>query len=60
MLARAELSMDQAVAQVKRSTGGRVISSRRDQRGGKKVYVIRVLLPGGRVKDVVVNAGGGK
>lgn len=46
------MSLDQAVAQVQRQTGGRVLRAR--QQG--QVYVIKVLMPNGVVKTYTMRA----
>ena len=55
MLARGQLTLDQAVARVRAAFGGRVVAAT-PVRGG---YRIRVLLDGGRVKTVFVDAASG-
>ena len=53
----AELSLDQAVAQVRQQTGGKVVSARTVQKGDRRMHQIRVLTTNGRVKNINVDAG---
>lgn len=48
---RRGLDSDQAAARAQQATGGRVLGVR----GGDPVYRVKVLLPGGRVREVVVD-----
>jgi len=50
-----QITAQQAMAVVRRSTGGRVVSAMPTKDGGFKV---RVLLPNGRVKTVRVDSSG--
>jgi uncharacterized membrane protein YkoI len=49
-------SLDTAVAQVKRDTGGRILSAQTVNKGGKRVHRIKVLTPDNRVRIVNINA----
>lgn len=51
------LSLDQAVSQVRRDTGGRVLSAETVQRDGRPVHRIKVLTPENRVRVFYVDAG---
>ena len=50
------ISLEQAADQVRRETGGRVLSATPAEKGGKRGYSVRVLLDGKRVKKVFVDA----
>ncbi len=50
------ISLRQAVRKVRRLTGGRVLSAGMGEVGGNPVYRIKVLMPGGRVRVVLVDA----
>ncbi len=50
------LSLDQAVSQVRRDTGGRVLSAETVQRNGQRVHRIKVLTPENRVRVYYVDA----
>jgi len=52
LLARAGMSLDQAVNQVRRETGGRILSAKTVSENGRRVHRIKVLMPSGRVKIV--------
>lgn len=56
---RAGLSLDEAVARVRRDTGGRVLSAEAREDRGRTVYRIKVLLPNGSVRVVNVDAQSG-
>ena len=51
------MSLNQAVQQVQRDTGGRILSAETVDQGGRRVHRIKVLLPSGRVRVVTVDAG---
>lgn len=51
------MSLSEAVQQVQRDTGGRVLSAETVSQGGGRVHRIKVLLPSGRVRVVTVDAG---
>lgn len=53
------VSEDAAVAMVREMTGGKVIRCQQKMQGDKLVYVVRVMLPGGRVRDYTVDAATG-
>jgi len=58
LLARASgMSLDQAVNQVRRETGGRILSAKTVTENGRRVHRIKVLMPSGRVKIVRKPAG---
>jgi uncharacterized membrane protein YkoI len=50
-------SLSEAVQQVQRETGGRVLSADTVSQGGRSVHRIKVLLPSGHVRVVTVDAG---
>lgn len=50
-------SLNEAVQQVQRETGGRVLSADTVSQGGRSVHRIKVLLPSGHVRVVTVDAG---
>lgn len=52
-----QLSLNQAAAQVQQQTGGRVLAANTEQRKGRFVHRIRVLLPNGVVRTMSIDAG---
>jgi len=50
--------LDRAVSEVRRQTGGRVLSAGVDEGNGDRIR-IKVLMPNGRVRTVTVDAGAG-
>lgn len=56
---RAGISLDEAVARVRRDTGGRVLAAEAREDRGRTVYRIKVLLPNGSVRVVNVDAQSG-
>jgi len=52
----AGVSLNEAVQQVKRNTGGRVLSADTVHRNGRRVHRIKVLTPSGQVRIVSVDA----
>ena len=52
------VSQDDATAMARSQTGGRVLNVSEDDVDGRAVYRVKMLLPDGRVKVVVINAGG--
>ncbi len=50
--------LDRAVGEARRQTGGRVLSADVDEANADRIR-IKVLMPGGRVRTVTVDAGGG-
>lgn len=53
----AAVSLEQAVAQVRRDTGGRILAAQTVQENGRTVHVIKVLTPDRSVRTVRVPAG---
>lgn len=51
------MSLDQAVQRVRRETGGRVLAADTIDQAAGSVHRIKVLLPSGRVRVVIVDAG---
>lgn len=51
------VSLNEAVQQVQRDTGGRVLSAETVNQGGRSVHRIKVLMPSGQVRVVTVDAG---
>ncbi len=49
-------TLDQAVNQVKRNTGGKILSAKTVKRGAKRVHRIKVLTKDGKVRVVIVPA----
>jgi uncharacterized membrane protein YkoI len=49
-------SLDSAVNQVKRETGGKILSAQTVNQGGKRVHRIKVLTPDQRVRIININA----
>jgi len=54
------LSLDEAVARVRRDTGGRVLSAEARENRGRTTYRIKVLLRDGSVRVVNVDAQSGE
>lgn len=54
------LTLDEATRRVRRETQGRVLSVRTVSRGGVRIYVIKVLMPSGRVRIVRIDAASGQ
>lgn len=48
-------SLSQAVAQVRRQYGGRILSAETERRGNREVHVIKVLTKDNKVRTVRVN-----
>lgn len=57
LIASNGMSLDAAVRQVKQQTGGRILSAETITRDGKKMHRIKVLLPDGTVRVMMINAG---
>ena len=55
LAAQGTVSRDQAAATARSATGGRVLSVDSQQRRGRLVYRVKVLLQGGRVRVVNVD-----
>ncbi len=51
------VSLEQAVAQVKKQTGGRILSAETYKLQGQRIHRIKVLLPDGRIRVVKIKAG---
>ncbi|RLU03063.1 MAG: hypothetical protein D9N11_06020 [Ketobacter sp.] len=57
----AEISPSEAAAKVVQKTGGKVLRVTVEERDGREVYRVKVLLPEGRIKTVFVDKeSGGK
>lgn len=52
------VSLNQAVQQVQRETGGRVLSAETVNQGGRSVHRIKVLTPSGQVRVMTIDARG--
>jgi hypothetical protein len=52
------ITLEQAANEVRRQTGGRVLSATPSERGGQRGYEVRVLLEGKRVKSYFVDGQG--
>lgn len=55
-LAQTKISQGQAVTFARQATGGRVLDVQTQNRGGRVVYLVKVLMPDGRVHIVAVDA----
>lgn len=53
------LTLEQAVAQVRRETGGRILAAETVQENGRRVHRIKVLTPERSVRTVRVDAANG-
>ncbi len=60
LAAQGTISRDQAAATARSATGGRVLSVDSQQRRGRLVYRVKVLLKGGRVRVVNVDGQSGE
>ena len=58
--AASPVSPDRAAALARDATGGDVLGVRTVRRGGKTLYQVKVLLPGGRVRVVPIDAESGR
>jgi uncharacterized membrane protein YkoI len=56
LAAREVVSLDEAVASVKKQTRGRILTAETIQRKGQAVHRIKVLLPNGSVRVMYVDA----
>jgi len=54
------MSLDQAVALVRRQSGGRVVGSRTRRDGGRVIHEVRVVSRDGRVRTWRVDAASGR
>lgn len=52
------VSLNQAVQEVQRETGGRVLSAETINQGGRSVHRIKVLTPSGQVRVMTIDARG--
>ena len=57
--AQSGLSLNQAVQQVRRETGGRILSADTVNQDGRAVHRIKVLTPSGQVRIVTIDAQSG-
>lgn len=55
-----EVSLEEAVEQVRRETGGRILSAETVQANGRRVHRIKVLTPDRRVRVINVDAATGR
>lgn len=55
----ANVSVEQAVKSVKKQYSGKVLKAEQIKSKGPKVFKIKLLLPGGRVKNVYVDGATG-
>ncbi|MFT4563591.1 MAG: putative membrane protein YkoI [Gammaproteobacteria bacterium] len=51
------VSQDKAAAQAREDTGGRVLDVKTTVQDGNTIYLVKVLLPDGRVRVISVPAG---
>ena len=51
----ADIGPSEAATKVVRKTGGKVLKVTQEERNGKQVYRVKVLLPEGRIKTVFVD-----
>jgi len=56
----AGVNVEQAVKSVKKQYSGKVLKAERIKSKGPKVFKVKLLLPGGRVKNVFVDGSTGK
>ncbi len=55
----APVTLEEAVAQVERTHGGRILSARSEQRNGQVIYLIRVLTGEQQVRDLEIRGAEG-
>ncbi|MFO1435021.1 MAG: PepSY domain-containing protein [Gammaproteobacteria bacterium] len=58
LVAQTVSSPDQAAAQARDQTGGRVLGVQWADSGGQPVYLVRVLMPDGSIREVPIPATG--
>ncbi len=46
------MTLDEAIKKVRRDTGGKILSAQTRVEGNRRVHVIRVLTPNGRVREI--------
>lgn len=56
----AEITLEQAVAQVRRETGGRILAAETVQQNGRRVHRVKVLTPDNSVRTLSIDADGGR
>lgn len=54
------ITLEQAVAQVRRDTGGRILAAETVQENGRRVHRIKVLTPDNSVRMLSIDAGGAR
>jgi uncharacterized membrane protein YkoI len=59
-VAAAAVTLEQAVAQVRRETGGRILQAETVQEQGRRVHRIKVLTPQRSVRTLRIDAGNGR
>jgi hypothetical protein len=56
LAAKQGMSLEQAVAEVKRETNGRILTAETIKRNGHPLHRIKVLLPNGKVRVMHIDA----
>lgn len=56
LAATEQTTLEQAVAQVRQQTGGRILTAETRTVEGRRVHRIKVLLPDGRIRIILVEA----
>lgn len=59
-VAAAAVTLEQAVAQVRQETGGRILAAETVRENGRRVHRIKVLTPDRSVRTVRIDAGNGR
>ncbi|MGH8659792.1 MAG: PepSY domain-containing protein [Gammaproteobacteria bacterium] len=54
-LAQARIGQGQAIAFAREATGGRVLDVQTQNMGGRVIYLVKVLMPDGRVRIIAVD-----
>jgi len=54
------ITLEQAVAQVRKETGGRILAAETVQENGRRVHRIKVLTPDHSVRTIRIDAGNGR
>lgn len=59
LLAKANFTIEQAIRRVKKQYPGKILKAEKIKSKGPKVYKVKVLMPGGRIKNVFVDGTSG-
>ena len=59
LLAQADFTVEQAIKRVKRQYPGKILKAEQIESKGPKVFKVKVLMKGGRIKNVFVDGASG-